>query len=161
MGGAPLDLIDSVSPLSPAAESGLPPLTCLALGSFLGGVGAWSGCGGAGDGVGSAAPSGPRGSASSSTDCNMVDWASTFLAGAFLPPGVRVGAGAGVSFAGWLVAVATIQLIRFCCVSVVRSTYVDCLLWRWAMRIGSGHLASQHRRMAGMGTTHRPKVSRP
>jgi len=90
IGGAPLDRMDRLSISSAAAGGGLPPLTCLAPVSFLGGVGAWSACAGAGagdgDGAGSAAPNGPRGSRASSTDCNMVDWARAFLAGAFLPP---------------------------------------------------------------------------
>lgn len=86
-GGGPLDLIDKASSFSPCETgfAGAPPDTCLAPCSFRGGVGACSVGAAAGVVADSVAPSGPRGSAESSTGCNIVDWAMTFRAGGFRP----------------------------------------------------------------------------
>lgn len=165
------------------------PLTGLGPGSlvsFLGGMGAWSAWagagGGPGDGAGSAAPKGPRGSAAWSTDCSTVDWASTFLAGAFLPPGGRlvvlgvvvvlvvvlgVDEDAGVEVAGGsCVAVATVQLV----IPFGQAGRLA-LTWRvvvfLAARVGLGGnicpVASQHPCIfhTPTGSTHRPKDGRP
>lgn len=102
-GGGPLERIDRESASSPVGAGCLPPETCLAPGSLRGGVGACSARTGAGVGPVSAAPSGPRGSAASSTDWRMVDAASTFFAGGLRPPGARDGVeevAAGVALLG-------------------------------------------------------------
>lgn len=150
--------MDSESTSSPAAGAGKrpPPLACLAPGSLLGGVGACSDGAGTGagpdDGAGSAAPSGPRGSAASSTDCKMVDCASTFFAGAFRPAAERPPEGAEeevVPAEGLFVAVATVQLIRFrcTCTSFAGSTYVVRRLSCWSTRNEREHLTRQRMRI--------------
>jgi len=158
------------------------PLTCrgpVSLVSFLGGMGAWSACAGAGpdDGAGSAAPKGPRGSAASSTDCRTVDWASTFLAGAFLPPGGRlvvlevvlvvvlgVDEDAGVEVAGGSsLAVATVQLVipfSHCGTHMARRRLPCCQSrpWREHLPVASQHPCTFD---TPAGSTHRPKDGRP